>query len=99
MIKAKEARKISNENDLTTVRRKTVINIIFPTIEKTIKDVSSKGNFSVTFKQHELIEMLPIELKLYFTSGEILNILDDEMKKFGYAVTIPSNYTSIKFSW
>lgn len=99
MIKAKEARKISNENDLTAVRRKTVINIIFPTIEKTIKDVSSNGDFSVTFQQHELIEMLPIELKLYFTSGEILNILDDEMKKFGYAVTIPSNYTSIKFSW
>lgn len=99
MIKAKEARKISNENDLTTVRRKTVINIIFPTIEKTIKDVSSNGDFSVTFQQHELIEMLPIELKLYFTACEILNILDDEMKKFGYAVTIPSNYTSIKFSW
>lgn len=45
MIKAKEAHKISNENDVTTVRRKTVINIIFPTIEKTIKDVSSNGDF------------------------------------------------------
>ena len=99
MIKAKEARKISNENDLTTVRRKAVINRIFPMIEKTIKDVSSNGDFSVTFKQHELIELLPIELKLYFTTCEILNILDDEMKKFGYAVKIPSSYTSIKFSW
>ena len=99
MIKAKEARKISKENDLTSARQKEVINILFPMIEKTIKDVSSKGDFFATFKQHELIEMLPIELKLYFTNNEILNILDDEMKKFGYAVKIPSSYTSIKFSW
>lgn len=99
MIKAKEAHKISKDNDLTTVRKKEVTNILFPTIEKVIRDVSSHGIFSATFKQRELIEMLPIELKLYFTNNEILNILDEEMKKFGYAVKIPASYTSIKFYW
>jgi hypothetical protein len=99
MIKAKEAHEISKGNDLTTVRKKEVLNILFPTIEKTIKNVSSHGIYSAAFKQRELIEMLPIELKLYFTNNEIINILDEEMKKFGYAVKIPNSYTSIKFSW
>lgn len=99
MITAKEAHEISKGNDLTTIRKKEVLNILFPTIKKTIKNASNYGVFSAIFKQRELIEMLPIELKLYFTNNEILNILENEMKKFGYTSKIPASYTSIKFYW
>ena len=96
MIYAKEAHKTAQDNNTYEETVKAAVDKILPLFDEGIRKISEEGFFSM------LVKRGAIQQKIGWTicpTNEIMDAIAEELREYGYDVTIPKSYTSIHVNW
>lgn len=95
MINANEARKIAEANDTNGTLRE-VVERVMPTIEKAIRIACEAGCEGTLIKESTISKASGLH---FWTKRTLMDAVQNELKSYGFNVSIPNSYTSIHVNW
>lgn len=97
MINANEAHKIMEKNNTRNTELKAIVDSTLPFFEQRIRHIAKLGGNQTIVARDEI--MAKVDHNFFFTKKEILTVIVEELKGFGFKAAIPASYTSIHIEW
>jgi len=96
MIYAKDAHKISEENNHEREIINHSVEKALALFEKTINESAKNGCFGCFIKKNVIKDIVN---DIFIKTDDVMDAIADELKTYGYNVSIPQSYTSIHVDW